>query len=303
MTWTPRSHCRTSLVTRACALSVLVLLAACASMGEPEGQPRKELVFAVTDSNRLISFNAGQPRKILSAKALTGLQPSEAVLGIDYRVHRGVLYALGSTGRLYTIDVDTGAVKQVGQGAFAVPLAGSEFGFDFNPTVDRIRVASDSGQNLRLHPDTGAVVDGNPNAAGVQIDGALAYAPGDRNAGQKPHIVAAAYTYNKVDEKITTNFAIDAKLDVLVMQGSREGRTPAVSPNTGQLFTVGSLGVGESARAAFDIADVTNAAFAAFTKSGASASRFYLIDLETGRATFLGTIGVNEPVRGISVEP
>jgi hypothetical protein len=293
----------TSVASRAFALAIVTAVAACASLGEPEGQPRKELVFAVTDSNRLISFNAGQPRKILSTKPLTGLQPGEAVLGIDYRVHRGILYALGSTGRLYTIDVDAGAVKQVGQGTFAVALTGSEFGFDFNPTVDRIRVASDSGQNLRLHPDSGAVVDGNAAAPGVQIDGALAYAPGDRNAGQKPSIAAAAYTYNKVDEKITTNFAIDGKLDVLVMQGSREGRTPVISPNTGQLFTVGSLGVGESARVTFDIADVTNAAFAAFTKSGASASRFYLIDLETGRATFLGTIGVAEPVRGIAVEP
>jgi hypothetical protein len=38
------------------------------------------------------------------------------------------------------------------------------FGFDFNPT-DRIRLVSNTGQNLRLHPDLGTVVaiDGNLN--------------------------------------------------------------------------------------------------------------------------------------------
>jgi hypothetical protein len=33
----------------------------------------------------------------------------------------------------------------------------ASFGFDFNPTVDRIRVVSNTGQNLRLHPVTGVV--------------------------------------------------------------------------------------------------------------------------------------------------
>jgi hypothetical protein len=39
---------------------------------------------------------------------------------------------------------------------FMPVLAGTSFGFDFNPTVDRIRLVSDSGQNLRLNPNSGA---------------------------------------------------------------------------------------------------------------------------------------------------
>jgi hypothetical protein len=35
---------------------------------------------------------------------------------------------------------------QVGSGTFLVPLQGSSFGFDFNPTVDRIRIVSDANQ-------------------------------------------------------------------------------------------------------------------------------------------------------------
>ncbi len=280
-----------------------VVAAGCATTTEPDGPPRKENIYGVTVGNELISFNAGQPRRLLSKKPLSGLQSGEQMMAIDYRVAKGMLYGLSGSGRLYLINTASGAVTQVGQGTFGVALNGSEFGFDFNPTVDRIRLVSNTGQNMRLHPDTGAVVDSDANAPGIQIDGNLVYAAADPNAGKAAHIAAAAYTYNKVNDKITTNYAIDSRLGLLLTQGTREGVTPAVSPNTGQLFTVGSLGVAGSERVAFDIADSTGAAFAAFTQPGATQSRFYLINLDTGATTFLGTIGGGEAVRGISFEP
>lgn len=290
-------------------LLVLAFAAGCALLPEPSepvNPPRKEIFFAVTVSNQLISFNAGQPQKILSRKPLTGLATGEDILGIDYRVARGVLYALGRSGssaRLYTIDTASGRATPVGNAALAVALEGSELGFDFNPTVDRIRVVGTSGQNLRLHPDTGAVVDGNPDLAGLQLDTRLAYAKGDTNAGRVPVVVSAGYTYNKANEKITTNYAIDASAGTLVIQGSKEGATPVVSPNTGFLTTVGKLGVGAFERATFDIADTTGAAFLAATAPGGRESKFYLVDLETGVARLMGTIGGGEPVRGMSFEP
>ena len=94
---------------------------------------------------------------------ITGLQPGESVLAIDVRPATGQLYALGSTSRLYIIDVVTGAARQVGTGTFARACSAASFGFDFNPTVDRIRVVSDTEQNLRLNPDTGAVVAADTN--------------------------------------------------------------------------------------------------------------------------------------------
>lgn len=283
------------------------LLAGCATTpGEPLLAPRKENIVAVTVSNQLITFNAGQPAKILSKKSLTGLQPGEEIAGIDYRVAKGVLYALGKTGtvgRLYTIDVASGKATMVGAGPFAIALEGDEFGFDFNPTVDRIRLVSSNGLNARLHPDTGAAVDANPNVDGLQTDGKLVFAATDVNAGKSPAVMAAGYTYNKQNDKITTNYAVDGKLDLLLMQGTKEGTTPPVSPNTGQLFTVGKIGAGESVRVSFDIADVNNAAFGAFTRAGANASRFYVISLENGAGTFQGTIGGGEAVKGIAIEP
>lgn len=284
-------------------IAPLIALAACSSTpNEPLGAPAKENLFVVNAVNHLIGFNAGQPQKLLSDRALAGLAPQERVLGIDYRVARGQLYALGSTGRLYRIDTATATATAVGAPA-AVALRGNEFGFDFNPTVDRVRVVSDAGQNLRLHPDTGAVVDSNPNVDGVQIDGDLAFDAQDVNAGKPVAIVSAGYTYNKDNEKVTTNFAIDARQGLLVTQGTREGVVPAVSPNTGRLYTVGALGAGAFERASFDISDVNNAAYAALTPAGASRSVLYRVNLASGAATRIGTIGGGSVVHGLAIEP
>jgi hypothetical protein len=286
-------------------LTLATLAAGCA-MGperEVEGPPRKETIVGLTEGGNLVRFNAGQPQKVAVIGAVKGLQAGENLMGIDFRVNKGILYGLGSTGRIYTIDARTAEAKAVGTAPLAVALSGGEFGFDFNPTVDRIRIVSSSGQNLRAHPDTGAAVDGNAQQDGVQADGKLAYAGGDRNAGKDPRVVGAAYTYNKQNEKITTNYAIDANQGSLVMQGSKEGATPAVSPNTGQLYTVGSLGVAPFSRASFDIADVSNAAFVAINHDGMARTRFYEVSLESGKATFIGTVGGTERLRGIAFEP
>ena len=281
---------------------VIASLAACSTMtSEPEGAERAEKAVAVTASNKLLKFNAGRPNRILASLNITGLQAGETLLGIDYRVAKDQLYALGSSGRLYIINEDTAVASAVGV-PFAVKLDGTQFGFDFNPTVDRIRVISNTGQNLRLHPDTGAVVDSNPALEGVQTDGKLMYAAGDVNFGKSPMAVGAAYSYNKADTKITTNFALDAAAGTLVTQGSREGVMPAVSPNTGQLFTIGSLGLAFN-NASFDIQAVSDVAFAALNSDGSPASRWVMIDLKTGAAKSLGTVGGGERVVGVAMEP
>lgn len=283
-------------------LALALLLGACASPpSEPLGQPAKEMIYAVTGSNQLIQFNAGQPQKILARKALSGLAAGERLLGIDYRVAKGQLFGLGASGQLYRIDPVAGSASAVGTPS-ALPREGAtEWGFDFNPTVDRIRVVNDAGFNLRLHPDTGAIVDGNPDLPGTQFDGRLSYDASDVNAGKTLGIVAAGYTYNKDNEKITTNYALDGKLGLLVHQGTKEGVQPMVSPNTGRLYTVGSLGIGSFAHATLDISDVSNTAYAAVSQG--SVSRWYRIDLSSGRATLIGTIAGGEAVVGAAIEP
>lgn len=286
----------------AAGLLVSALLAACASLSAPSAGLGEQLV-AVTAQHELILFHAGEPQRILERRPVTGLAPGEQLVGIDYRVARGVLYALSQAGRLYTLDVASGALSPVGAAPLAATLRGTAFGFDFNPAADRIRVVSSAGQNLRLHPDSGALVDGDPATVGVQTDPALRYAWSDTHAGRHPDIVAAAYTYNTQDDKLTTNYAIDRALGVLVLQGSREGATPVVSPNTGQLRTVGPLGLGPLADASFDIADVGNTALLAARTPGDARTRLYTVDLETGRATPMGLVGDGSPLRGMAIAP
>lgn len=284
------------------ALVVSSVLAGCAAPPAP-GSTQRELVVAVTASHELITFNAGQPDRILERRPVTGLAAGERLVGIDFRVARGVLYALSQAGRLYTLDIPTGALKPVGAAPAVLALNGAAFGFDFNPAADRIRVVSSTGQNLRLHPDTGAAVDGDPAVDGVQPDPALRYAASDANARRAPDIAGAAYTYNTQDSKLTTNYAIDRALGVLVMQGSREGATPVVSPNTGQLRTVGALGLGPLTDVAFDIADVGNTALIAVRTPTDNQTRLHLVDLATGAAKPLGKVGEGAPLLGMAIEP
>ncbi|MCY7314418.1 MAG: DUF4394 domain-containing protein, partial [Rubrivivax sp.] len=81
------------------------------------------------------------------------------MLGIDRRPANNLLCGLGNSGRIYTLDEFTGAASFVSRISGAT-LNGTNFGIDFDPTVDRLRVVSDrfgrftlpvtTGQNLRI---------------------------------------------------------------------------------------------------------------------------------------------------------
>ena len=270
------------------ALSVL-FLAGCAAQGPAVAPVPAEHLLVLTAEGELLRVAAVKPGKVLSRTALKGLVADERLVGIDYRVARGVLFGLSSRGQLYTVDVASGVLTAVGQPT-GLP-EGRRFGFDFNPAADRIRVVSDAGASQRRHPDTGAL---------VANDSVLAYvtAEGTKPA---PQVVAAAYTYNKRNEKLTTNYALDVSAATLVMQGSKEGTEPVVSPNSGQLTTVGALDAGAIDDASFDISDVHNTALAALASKGRT--QLYRIDLDSGRATRIGKLADGSAVVGIAIQP
>ena len=292
-------------------LSVLLLattLAGCASWRLPalsaEEAPgaalnTPEQVWALTDGEHLVHFAAATPQRLDRQCTLSGLRAGDQLLGIDYRVAHGQLYGLGRLGQLYRLDTTQCQASPVGDG-IGWPLLGARVGIDFNPTVDRLRVVTEAGQNLRVHPETGAVVDSDPQAPGVQTDGLLGYVDGDAQAGRAPRVVAAGYTYNARNSKITTNYAIDLAAGQLVMQGSHEDATPPVSPNTGRLRSVGPLGVPGVTEADLDISDERNTALAVLRTDR---SRLYRIDLATGAARLIGLVGDGAPVRSIAIEP
>ncbi len=217
---------------------------------------------------------------------VSGLAGGDRLVGIDARPATGVLYALGRSGQLYTVAPRTGVATKVGT---PIALDGQAVGLDFNPTVDRIRVVTSTGQNLRLVPDTGAL---------AATDGVLAYAPTDRSAGRTPKVAAAGYTNSVAGATSTVLYGIDAGRDALVTQGTVPGVTPAVSPNTGQLFTVGGLGLDVTTTNGFDISGVARSAafdprdyqaIAAVQKEHLRVGSLIVrVDLATGRSQVVG---------------
>ena len=145
-------------------------------------------VVALTSANALLVFDSKTPGTATAPVPVTGLAQGETLHGITFRPRNNQLIGLGSSSRLYTINPATGAATAIGPGPFTPALAGTVFGFDFNPTVDRIRVVSDTGQNLRMHPDTGAVAgtDANINPAGLSVS-AVAYTNSSLSASRVHH--------------------------------------------------------------------------------------------------------------------
>lgn len=249
---------------------------------------RAETIYGLTVNNRLVSFDSATPGTLMSDVAITGLASGEIALGIDARPLTGQLYILGSSNKLYTVGLG-GTASAVG-GGFAPGVTGTDYGFDFNPTVDRVRVTNDVDENRRLNPITGG---------SAAVDTNLTYAAGDPNFGANPNIVGSAYTNNFAGATSTTLYNIDSNLDILVTQ---------VPPNNGALNTVGSLGVNTTGLVGFDISGTSGRAFASLTSPGTNvtASNLFSMNLMTGQASLIGTIGNGvdcAPLRGMTVVP
>lgn len=247
------------------------------------GIAQAELVYGVTNSNNLITWDSGDSTDLLGGVAISGLMQNEQVRGIDFRPATGQLYAVGSFNNLYVINTDSGEATRVGAGPFAPGASGSSFGFDFNPTIDRIRYVSDANQNLVLNPNDGT---------STQVT-SLFYDASDVNAGMDPNVVGSAYTNSFMGATSTQLYGIDSALDVLVTQAN----------SAGTLMTVGSLGVDVNDSLSFDISGATGIAYATVQSTDLSRSTFWMIDLSTGEATMLGEIGGGAIVSSMAVTP
>ncbi|MGI8654102.1 MAG: DUF4394 domain-containing protein [Pyrinomonadaceae bacterium] len=265
---------------------------------------------------RLVSFDFNSPGTLRTDMVISGLQAGEVLRGIDFRPATGQLFALGSSSRLYTLDPDTGVATQVGGGFAPAINSAFPYAFNFNPNPDRLRViGSANQQNFRLNPNTGGTVDSDANTAGTQLDTNVAFASGDPNAGDLPNIVATAYNNNDNDPATpTTNYAIDprgggnvaAGTARLVTVGSVNGSPN--SPNSGLLNTVATITdstgtfIPTNNLVGFDIAQ-DNTAYVSLTPPTPfnSTSTLYTLNLSSGQATPLGTIGTGLRVSSISV--
>lgn len=258
-------------------------------------QTQSQIIYGTISNSVLVSFNAASPATISSSVNIIGITPGQNIEGLDFRPNTGELYAFGYNKttnfyQVYKINLTSGVASAINT-ATNIALGNGPVGFDFNPTVDRIRVLSANGGSFRLHPVTGSV---------VATDGNLVYSAGDVNAGATPKIVAAAYINSYIGAATTTLYDYDNALNVLAIQ------TP---PNNGSLTTIGSSGiVTETNTPMIDMdifydnnASVNKAYLLANTSASATTDNLYSINLATGSTTLIGSIGAVNPVSNIAV--
>lgn len=278
---------RSSLTWAKLAL-VAATLAACG--GDDDAAPAPPAPVAVGDtlvltaSGKIASFNRTAPGTLVGTVTVSGLAMGESLLGMDLRPADGALYALSSAGKVYTVDASTGiATLKATLAADAadttlpfVALSGAWYGVDFNPTVDRLRVVSSSGQNLRINVDTGVTT----------TDTLLAL------VGNTPTVVGAAYTNSFDGATATQLFDLNAADGLLYLQAP---------PNDGTLAAPIVLGAGITAAADFDIDAVSNVGYAVLGVG--AAKQLYSIDLgaTANAATALGALGTTETVIGLAL--
>jgi hypothetical protein len=249
--------------------------------------------------------------------SLTGLVAGERVVGIDGRPASGQLMGIGvdataDTATMYLLDPQTGAATIIGaasQIAFVdaignpVDFPNASWGFDFNPTVDRMRVISSAtGLNFRVNPNTGAPVDGDlggaaGSVAGVNPDSSI-------NGAVGVGISGAAYTNNVFGATVTTLYTLDSLGDRLFIQNPANAGTQT-SPLT---LTLHGSPFDFDTVAGFDIPSGVNSTSSGnpatgegFAALGTGTTSLYRIDLSTGAVVPIGLIGAGGALEGLVV--
>lgn len=256
-----------------------------------------QTMYAVQSNTALVTFNTTNPQVFSATVGITGITAGQTIEGLDFRPNTGQLYAFGynkttTSYQLYTINRTTGVATALNTET-VIALGNGPIGFDFNPTVDRIRVTSANNGNFRLHPVTGLI---------VFTDGSLAYNATDVNAAMTPKIVAGAYTNSYIGSAVTTLYNYDNLLNIITTQ---------IPPNNGTLNTIGASGIITNTVMPLVDMDIyynpttsSNMAYlVANTSASVNTSQLHTINLATGALTLVGDVGGvgANPVSNIAV--
>ena len=201
------------------------------------------------------------------------------VLGIDVRPADNMLYAVGADGGIYTVDLKTGKATMKSRLEKNVD-AKTMVTVDFNPVADRLRLMSNDGTSLRVNVDDGKVTS----------DGAHKFAETDMHKGEKPNVIAGAYSNSVKGAKETALYDIDGTIGALLKQAP---------PNDGILNAIGKLGI-KATTVAFDIWSDGNGKNEAWLMAG---DWLHSVDLATGKATPSVQIKGASGVRDIAILP
>ena len=251
-----------------------------------------EPIIALYSDKRLRQFDSASPSNTSANVEIVGIAAAEQVVALDFDGDELVVVSReGSTINFYRVDRSTGVATK--PPTTSPNWSGTGFGFDYIPNSSSRVLVSDAD---KLHVITGGQIGFVPQTVAydnVTTDGD----PVDQNAGDNPAIVALGFTNDFPGSEATVLYGIDALPNSLVV----------VNRSTGQLDTVGPLGVATGTRCGFDISGATGTAYAAF--GSGDSTTLYEVDLGTGAATSVGLIGGQGPVQqgvnivGIAVVP
>ena len=249
-----------------------------------DARGRDQQVVGLVADGSLVCFREDRPERARTIGKISGLQQDVSLVGIDYRPANNVLYGLGNAGGVYTIDVNTATATLASR--LNQPLSGASFGVDFNPSVDRLRIVSDTGQNLAANVDDGTT------AVNTTLN-----IPGATPVNPALGINGAAYTNNDADPNTaTTLFDIDSTNDQVSVQAP---------PAAGSLSPAGKLGIDAGNANGFDIystigygTTVANEALLSVASADGYSATLYSVDLLIGRVAKVGHFG--QPVVDIA---
>jgi hypothetical protein len=268
---------RSILTVGALTAALALPLGAVTQSASAATPPETRVAGLMDNGTTLVRFSLARAQQARRVAPISGLVEDTRLVGIDYRVQDGVLYGVGDEGGVYRV-APRGVARLVNR--LTVDLEGSTFDIDFNPAADRLRILSDTGQNLR-HDVSGAATPA------TVADVPLSTPP---TAGTTTGVTAGAYTNNDVDTATGTGlFVINTSTDSVLTQ------SPA---NNGTLASNGSLGFNAAPDAGLDIGR-GNEAFATLATPGRY--RLFAIDLLTGKATPNGYFPVGMRISDLAI--
>ena len=239
-------------------------------------------------NNDVVTFDSAAPGTVSAAVPLVNLQPFESILAADYLADSSELYVFSnapnfsggpSEYRLRLVNPSAGTSSVIGPvHAFA---GATNFGMDFLPGTGLARLTANNGMNFRLSTLDGALTN----------DPVLAFAAGDPGFGLAPNVTALAAAPVTAGG---TLYGIENTTDSLVTLDS---------DNSGRIRTVGPFGIALASfdTFCFDISTTTGTGYLAVGDNNAFTTTLYTVNLNSGVATLVGTIGSNVILRGLTV--
>lgn len=268
------------------------------TMGIAHSPAKAQMAYAINDNldRQLIRFDVATPGNITIVGTLLADGVPIELDSLDFSLSDGNLYGYSyQYDEIFRVDPATGVLTSA---AISNVVAHSRgLGFEFQPVSGGFRLVTDARDNYAF------------NAAFVGTAQApLAYAPGDVRFGTAPLVGDIAFANTVLGATTTALYGIDYGTDSLVRIGGNPAAADGTAndPALGQIHTIGALGFNTGDFIGFDIANVNGAdtGFAILTADATPASpRLYRVNLTTGAATQVGTIGGGVSLFGFALQP